>query len=457
MDPKLEKERLFTAIPIEPEVVEEATQLMIQARRKVGLGPSVITSIVVGLCHMAWTRTIDTFAVKLAGDGQPMLMVNPDFLIKIGPDQSVIALTHEAYHLLMVHLYADPSLMANENWITSTEACINERITKHLGIPLIQVDGKVSIVDPTKVYDRWRSAMKDAGLPTVSREEFYATDLGCLSYLEQCPKQIKRGPHGSNDGGCVHSPSDQSGDGSDGKAPLDPTEVQKFMDKVLAGAVQAAKNGRQGAKDEILKAMDASPEASQTWGDLGAGVLRGETTRSRKTDMWEKWTAESMASRMAEGARWRYNRKLPWDPRVSANGREPKKHGAVFVDASGSMQQEVLDRVAAMIGELDNIEVEWHSFDGEVWPFTVGEGFKGGGGTSFQIIDDHLQQGGHSDDGESCCEDDQDFVLVITDGYAPEILPTDSDRWIWLITPGGSTWPLDAGMPCREVDMESLA
>lgn len=460
MDPKLEKKRLLEEIPIEAEIIEQAQEVLIKARRKVGLGPSVITSIVVGLCHFAWTRTIPTFAVKLTGDGNPMLMVNPDFAIKIGPDQAVFALTHEAYHLLLVHLYVDPALMQNQNWVTATEACINHRITKHLGLPLISVDGKVAIVDPESVYSRWRKAMQTANLPVVSKEQFFETDLGCFSYLEQCPKEIPpygRGQQpGEGQGGCVHADHDKDGDGQgNNPAPLDPTEVGKFMEKVLGQSVQAAKNGRKGAKEEILNWVDASPEASKMWGDVGAGSLRGETTTSRKTDLWEKWTADAMASRMAEGARWRYNKKLPFDPRVSANGREPKKHGSVFVDASGSMHQSFLDKVAALIGELDNIEVEWHSFDGEVWPFNAGEGFRGGGGTSFQIIDDHLQGTGHRHDGEGCCEEDQDFVLVITDGYAPHIQPTDPDKWIWLVTPGGDTWAQDAGMLCREADLEN--
>lgn len=460
MDPKLEKQRLFEAIPIEPEVLDAATTLLRDARRKLSLGPSVISSIVIGLCHFTFTRTIDTFAVKLAGDGNAMLMVNPDFIIKIGADQSVFALSHEAYHLLLVHLYTDPDLMQNQNWITATEAVINHRIQKHLGLPLIKIAepdpkdpsktvNKVAIVDPDNVYDRYRNAVKKDGGTPVSKDDFYATDLGCFAHLESLPKPVD--PKGS--GSCVHASS--SKDGGEDQAPLDPTEVGKFMEKVLSGAIQSAKSGRPGAKEEILSWMDSSPEASKTWGDLGAGTLRGETTRSRKTDMWEKWTSDAIATRMAEGQRWRYNKKLPFDPRVSPKGKEPRKHGAVFVDASGSMHQAVLDRIASLIGDLDNIEVEWHSFDGDVWPFKVGEGFRGGGGTSFHVIDQHLADGGlkHGSE-EPCCEDDQDFVLVITDGYAPQLMPADPDKWIWLITPGGDSWPAQAGMSCREVDLE---
>lgn len=451
MDPKLEKKRLFEAVELDPAVVAEATEVLKDARRKLALGPSVISSIALGLMHFTFTGTIDTFAVKLTGDGNPMLMVNPEFAVKIGADQSVFALTHEAYHLLLVHLYTDPDLMRNPNWVTAQEAVINHRITKHLRLPLIQVDGKVSIVDPDKVFDRYRDQVKKSGGTPVSKDEFFDTDLGCFAFLESLPKPVN--PKGTQ--GCVHASSASSE--SDGPI-LDPQEVSKFMDKVLSGAIQAAKNGRGGAKEEILSWMDASPEASKTWGDLGAGVLRGETTRSRKTDLWERWTTDAIATRMAEGQRWRYNKKVPFDPRVSPKGREPRKYGSVFVDASGSMHQEVLDKIASLIGDLDNIDVEWHSFDGAVWPFKVGEPFQGGGGTSFQVIADHVAEGGAvSETAEPCCEEDPDFVLVITDGYAPEILPDDHDKWIWLIVPGGSTWPMDAGMSCREVDLDSEA
>jgi len=445
MDARIEKKRLFDAIPIEQEILDDATLALKEARRYLGLGPSVITSIVVGLCHFTFTRTIDTFAVKLAADGNPMLMINPDFLLKIGPQQAVFALSHEAYHLLLVHLYTDPELMKNQNWVIATEACINYRIKKHLKLPLIQVDGKVVIVDPDKIYDSYRTGMKKIEQEPVSREDFFATDLGCFAQLENLPKPVS-----SKQGGCVHVSDSQSGKND---APLDPSEVSKFMDKVLSGAIQSAKNGRQGAKEEILNWMDSSPEASQTWSDLGAGTLRGETTKSRKTDLWEKWTADAIGTRLRDGNRWRYNRKIHWDPRVSANGKQPHKYGAVFIDASGSMHQEVLDRVASMIGDLDDITVQWHSFDGSVWPFKTGEGFKGGGGTSFHVIEDHISNNVLADGtSEHCCDEDLDFVLVLTDGYAQELIPSSPEKWIWLIVPGGTTWPLDSGMSCREID-----
>lgn len=449
MDPQIEKKRLFEAVPIEEDVLAAATHEMREARRKLGLGPSIITSIVVSMCHFVFTRTIDTFAVKLTGDGNPMLMVNPDFIIKIGAKQAVFALTHEAYHLLMVHLYTDPHLHANPNWTTATEACINYRITKHLKHELIKVDGEVGIVDPAKVYDSYRNAMNKIGQPPVSREQFFETDMGCFAHLEQLPKPIKA----KNAQSCVHA-SDAGSESGDPSAPIDQSEAGKFMDKVLAGAIQAAKNGRDGAKDEILSVMDASPEAAETWGDLGAGSLRGETIKSTKSQVWVQWTADKIASRMADGNKWRYNTKVPWDPRVSASGKQPKKHGAVFIDASGSMSQRVLDQIAALIGELEEIDITWFSFDGAIWPFEAGEPFLGGGGTSFHIIEDWYNGGDGGNPSVQGNEDDLDFVLVVTDGYAPELDPSDPDKWVWLIVPGGTTWPANHGMDCMEIDLD---
>jgi hypothetical protein len=463
MDPRQEKEQLLKAVPIEEDVLAKAIDCAKDTRRKVALGPSALASIMLGIMHTVFTRDpmFTTFAVKMAGDGNPLLVQNPDFMLDIGADQSVVAYIHEAYHLMLLHLYVDPSLNANQNWILACEATINWRIKKHLGLPLIQKDGKCIIVDPDDIYDKWRQAAKKANdeghsIPIISKDEFYTTDMTTFGYLEMLPKPIKP-PRGQ--GGCTHIDPNgqgqgqgQGGDGND-RPQLSQQEVKRFMEKVIQGAIQSAKNGRQGAKEEVLRWMDSSPEASQMWGDVGAGVLRGETTRSRKTDLWEKWTQDAIATKLEEGNKWRYNKKLAWDPRVTPKGRVPKKHGAVFVDTSGSMQQDVLDKVAALIGDMDDMTVDWHAFDGDIWPFGVGEGFRGGGGTSFAIIDEHVSDPDHRTGDHECCQEEPDFVLVITDGYAPEITPVDSDRWIWLITPGGSAWPQDRGMSCREIDL----
>ncbi|MFC5827555.1 hypothetical protein [Nonomuraea insulae] len=85
------------------------------------------------------------------------------------------------------------------------------------------------------------------------------------------------------------------------------------------------------------------------------------------------------------------------------------------------------------------METHWLSFDGVVMPFVPGERVLGGGGTDFQNVVDYaegrLEVDGHAFDARP------DAVIMVTDGYAPHVTLADPDRWIWLITDNGDTWP----------------
>jgi len=458
MDTHIEIKRLLTAIPIEQNVIDKAREVYDHSVRKLALGNSVIANLIFTAAHLAWTRTIPTLAVKIAGDRNVMLMANPDFVIKHSVGKSgeikcepmLFALSHEAYHLLLAHLRTDPALMRIGNCITATESYINEQVNVKLGHEYIKdEEGNIVVVDANSVFNRCVKAYKDAGLTAPTRADFYATDLACFGYLEGCPKTIPPHPRGSSNGehGCVHASED-----GHSTAPIDAEQVGKVMEEILVGAIEAAKKGNARAKEEILAWVDATkddPKISQMWGTLGAGALRGETTTTRKTDLWEQWTAEAIASKMNEGTRWKYNHRITHEDRISPIAPESRKRGYVFIDASGSMSNEFIEKISALVGSVDNIDIQWRSFDGVVSKFAPGEPLIGGGGTSFQIIEDHINT-----------EDEEyDFVLVITDGYAPHIMPENTinggpDKWIWLITPGGDTWPEKAGMHCREIDLD---
>lgn len=442
-----------------PEEIERAQEIM-QAviGRKLPLSSSVLSSVIISIMRRVFTTAIPTFAVQLAGDGIPMLLINPKFAVDVGEEGGVMIAVHEAYHLVMAHLLVDPMLKTNPAWTMATEASINFRMlnmfnTKSMPTVPDEKDPEPDPakkkrvetgVNPFKVFADYKKAMKEAGLSPVDKiEDFYRTDLGCLAELSRLPKPPK-----PKQNFCVHMPG--SGPGSGGGDPdknkgdqpdgttvtLDQDEVDRLVENALDTVLhEATANSSKIAKDELLKLMDATDDnerASKIWGDLGAGTLRGETTTTRKTDLWEKWTADALASRLAEGNRLRYAKKIPWDPRVTPHGKEPMRQGVVAIDASGSMHQEVLEKVAALIGDTENLEVTWVSFDGEVWPFEAGEPFKGGGGTNCQLVDLWIED--HYDD-------DPDFVLVITDGYFQHFTPRDPDAWIWLITSDGDAWP----------------
>lgn len=440
MDPAATKRVLEKGISQDEKAA--ALDILAGARRTLTLKSSVIASVLIGLCHVAVTRTVDTFAVTLAGDGNAMLLINPDFAGKLGEEQSAFVLAHEVYHLLLFHLRVDTERQHDPIWVMATEAWINRRVQDHLLAPQPKIDGAVTGVDPDKVYGDYRQRAKKAELdpPAVDREAFFVTDEALYSELCRLPKPppTKQGQL------CIRMADDGSGgeDGDSGGAGvLDKEQLDILVEKVLGAALQEAVNGNKKAGEELLSLMEATPDC-KTWGDLGADKLRGQTTRTRKTDLWAQWVMEKVGSRLRDGDVLRYNKKWPYDPRVTPMGPVEMKHGSVFVDASGSMHSNVLEQIAALIGEDDEVEIEWFSFDGTVQAFEPGEPFKGGGGTSFSIIEEHVRD----------ADEDQDFVLVVTDGYAPEIDPSEPDKWIWLIVPGGTTWPSQHGMDCREID-----
>jgi len=450
---------------IDAEIQEARRLIDVVIGRKLALSSSVLTSVLMSIVRRVFTTAVPGFAVTLAGDGNAMLLVNPGFACDLGADGATMVAVHEAYHLVMSHLLVDPDLRANPLFELATEASINWRMlnmfntTNMLTVPDPRDDNPdrtkakrvESGVNPYRVFTDYKKALKEAGFDALKRiEDFYRTDLGCLAELSCMPRPPKQ-----QNNFCVHMSGSSAGSGEGEGEPspvqMDQDEIARLVSRALEVALhEATSNGNKVAKDELVKLMVSTGDnerASRVWGDLGAGILRGETTATRKTDLWERWTADAMATRLAEGNRLRYAKKVPWDPRVTAHGREPLKQGIVAVDASGSMHKEVLDKVAALIGETDNLEVTWVSFDGAVWPFVPGEEFQGGGGTNCQLVDEWI---------EDNYDDFPDFVLVITDGYFNPFTPTDPDAWIWLITSGGATWPekWNPPMACRELEFD---
>jgi len=452
-----------------PEVLAEARQIIADTiGRKLPLSSSVLTSVIMSVVRRVFTTNIPTMAVSLAADGLPVLLINPSFAVQLGADNAAFVLVHEAYHLILMHLHADPQLSQTPNWQVATEACINWR-AQHLlgrGMPSITVSQTDSSgrrttvteetgVNPNTVYQDYCSALAATGEKPVARiEDLFRTDLGCYAELERMARLPRL-----KSTACLHH-----GEGQDSNAgvTLDPEETTKLAGKALDITLhEAVANGNTLARSELVSLMDGTADstaASKIWGDLGAGKLRGQTTTTRKTDAWEKWTADAVQTRLRDGERLRYNRKIPWDPRVSPRGRELTRAGVCAIDASGSMHQSVLDKIAALVGDTDNLEITWVNFDGAVWPFVPGEPFRGGGGTNCQLVDAWIERQVHGDSrhGEDQVLDGEpDFVLVITDGYFAKFTPRHPDSWIWLIVPGGDTWPerWNPPMSCRAIDL----
>lgn len=439
IDPSNQIKALEEHDPAPPELIAEAKQVVADQLRGLSLSQSVLSSIIIGMLRRVYTTALPTYAVTLAGDGFPMLLINPTYAVKLGPEGGVGVLAHEAGHLLNMHLYCDPALNADEMWNMACEGTINHWWTELLKRPLPVIDGEEQGVNPRKLWERYRDDLKKQGKEPCAFADFIRTDLGCYAELSRMskPPNMSRGKGQIN---CVHVNPDADGANSPGDpngspVQLDQSAVDSLVDQALDIAVHEAKaNDNKLAKDELLKLEQrtkGSARAEKVWGDKGLGSLRGETVETRKVDYWQQWLASAMAERLEEGERLRYLRKQWWEPRVAHRGDETYKYGMITFDTSGSMRQEVVEFLTRQVGETEGLKVDWGSHDGSYMPFKPGEAVLGGGGTNFQCISDHYDE----------LDDKPDFCLVVTDGWAPPITPTEPDKWIWLIVPGGDPWP----------------
>ncbi|MEV7891314.1 vWA domain-containing protein [Streptomyces sp. NPDC002817] len=438
--------------PADQGVVEEARRLKEAALLDFGLTQSAVASWLYAKCHhQIPTTAIDTAAVVASGDGTCLLLFNPDFFVGLGLDGVKFVLFHEARHLVHRHLFADPELHDDPVFELAAEVSINHVALVRLGrreLPLL--DGRPTGIDPREVYEHYRADLTAHGLEPVPYETFTETDLrvyGELKRMHRPPVPERRL--------CV-----RLADGA--PVPADQETVDAVTSSALLNSLLAARRGHAGAERELLDLMDRTQDgnarAARIWGNLGAGMLRGETTRTRTVHWWQRWLVDVLGSRLRDGERLVYPKKrgallaaLGQDPMLARRGPVRDKVLVVAYDTSGSMPHHVITWLTELVGGIDGVQAHWLSFDAVVMPFVPGERVYGGGGTSFQVVADYVE--GRTEVNGRRFDETPDAVVVLTDGYAPAITPAEPDRWIWLITEGGDEWPerYTPAMDCHRV------
>ncbi|MFC5212843.1 DUF2201 family putative metallopeptidase [Streptomyces coerulescens] len=437
--------------PADPAVVEEARRLKEAALLDFGLTESAVASWLYAKCHhQIPTTAVDTAAVVASGDGTCLLLYNPSFFVRLGLDGVKFVLFHEARHLVHRHLFTDPELRADPVFELACEVSINHVALIRLGreqLPLLE--GRPTGVDPREVYAAYRADLTAHGLEPVPYETFTETDMrvyGELKRMHRPPVPARRL--------CVHL--------LDGAVPADQETVDGAASSTLLNTLLAARRGHAGAERELLELMgrseEGNPRAAKLWGDLGAGALRGETTRTRTVDWWQRWLVDVLGSKLRDGERLVYPKKrgallaaLGQDPMLARRGPVRDKVLVIAYDTSGSMPARVITWLTELVGRIDGVEAHWLSFDAVVMPFVPGERVYGGGGTSFQAVADYVE--GRTEVNGRRSDVVPDAVVVLTDGYAPPITPAEPEKWIWLITEGGSEWPEthNPAMDCHRV------
>jgi hypothetical protein len=421
------------------------------------------------ITHVVYTEALATFAVAALAYGRVVLFINPEFVLSLDQpvEDNAFGLMHEFMHLLMLDLSTPDHLRDDDTHMLAVEACINYMVLKRMDrkkLPTITttnpVTGKQSTepvgIDPQKLY---KDYAKDVANP-VSFEAFISTTLSCYSEL----KRMSKPPSNGRSIPCAHMSASGVGneDGTgNGGLPMDPETVHVIANETLERVMQDALKGDSRARQELLDLAavteGTTDKASRMWGDLGLGALRGETVKTRRVEWWSRWLRQTIGSKTKQGAKLIYPRKrasvlatFGYDSPMLHRGPEKTKRVIRAIDTSGSMSEDFLKRFFEVTGKTTGVEWVDLSFDAVVMPYVAGERVYGGGGTSFGVVQDYVE--GNLGVNGSKFSGHYDAVIMVTDGYAPEITPKDPKKWIWLVTPEGSMW-MDGKMSCHPIDL----
>ncbi|MBS2537152.1 hypothetical protein KGQ20_30785 [Catenulispora sp. NF23] len=441
--------------PADPATIAAAVRLKEAALVEFGMESSAIAGWIYSKCaHQIPTTAIDTAAVMAAGDGSCLLLFNPDFFVELGLEGVKFVLFHEARHLIQRHLFTEPELREDPVFDTAIECTINHvALTRLRRDDLPVFNGEPTGVDPRKIFKNYHADLTAQGLSPFSYEEFIRTDMGCYTELHRMKHPPSPPPL------CVHELLEELQE-----ELADAETIERIGNEVLANVLLAGRRGMRAARSELLDLIErtdgATDRLAKLWDQMGAGMIRGQTQKTRRVDWWQRWLVDVLASKLAEGERLIYPKKrgavlaaLGEDPTLSRRGPERHRVVAIAVDASGSMPAAVVDWVASLVGQLDGVEAHWLSFDAAVVPFAPGDPLVGGGGTSFQAVADYLEGRAPSVKTGEPFDETLDAVIMVTDGIAAPITPAEPDKWIWLITERGDDWPENhtPQMACHKV------
>jgi hypothetical protein len=208
--------------------------------------------------------------------------------------------------------------------------------------------------------------------------------------------------------------------------------AEQIAQDVINELVREAMAGNEKAKADLARLGEQfsdSEEVGKYFGSLGVGRVFGKAPEPVRISWIFEFIQSCIWSKIKPGMRLQRRKRIWWEEVLNFAGSEREREIVVAFDASGSMPAGIVEKFATLIGDGKNLKLHWWSFDATVWPAADVEGIRGGGGTNFQIIEDEIVKQGLS----------PDAVLIVTDGFAPEIRPTevDEDRFIWVITPNG--------------------
>ena len=359
----------------------------------------------------------------------------------------VFVVAHEMCHLIFKHLQRfceckDPDFnIAADVFVNHfIEKCF--QINLQFQCPELYKDS--CFVDT--VFDGITTADYPAGLPTTGSTEFY------YNYLKLQNKDQGQG-QGSKKIKLVFDPFNVAD--LDGVQQIDLEELEAAGFEIEIG--KESLNNIEKLIDQLKDQAGVEDDGGQDCDKKIGGQLAGSGAANKGTKVnvnivrkkpWEsiirRWTRNATNGRLQKQPKWGYVhrrygdliKKSSSDIMIKGHRRscvpEKKKIDVwLFLDNSGSCTH-LRNRFfsAACAIPVKHFNVRAFSFDDRVYEIDLNKKeIRGGGGTSFTIIERKIQEIRSK---ENCAYPDQ--VFVITDGYGNKVYPEKPERWQWLLS-----------------------
>lgn len=382
-----------------------------------------------------YTHEISTAAVGWnSRTGQIVFMINPDFFYKLGLQEQLFILCHEALHVILQHMARSHFYKLNEDLANIVQdIVINEMLVRDFGFDRKTLNFGMTLCFVDTVFTQ--EQISEWNIPDDASFEFYYDLL--VKSQEESEQGGGKGPGSPID---IHLDPDGAGGFTltDGNGDII-TSIPEEIAESIAGKI-----GKDLTADDL---EDLLENLNQRYGQGAGGGLMSVTLEEKKRRPWERIIKNKIASlqlkrdHRKETFRMRPRRITNLAPDLylpetvdEQHLENDKFHIVFFIDASGSCTRYVSQffNLVRTVPE-DKFHIHLYSFDDKTYELDIKNPVvAGGGGTAFQPLEDRVQQLIATD--ASFKKKHPDLVFVLSDGSASKGFPQKPDRWYFLLT-----------------------
>jgi hypothetical protein len=357
---------------------------------------------------------LPTAAIEFDTQGHSInLKINTDFWESLNEHSQMFVICHEMSHVILRHGERFIEYYGTEGMQTmniAADVVIDEMLCRSFGFNRYDLDERIR--DRGCWFD---TVFKDQKVPEDESTEYY------FNLLNKNPSSIPKDLFSIDAHNIISSQDD--------------------MDKILQDS------GVLGTIDEEFACKIPTGHIGNTRSSCGTGRWHHVIVETKKKKKWEtvikKWENFRKKEDFQEDERWertspRYSQIIGKDIHLPSNYNiideykiKDRMDVSFFMDTSGScidLKERFFKAAKSLNPKKFNIRL--FCFDTSVKETTIASGqIYGGGGTSFSIIENKIQQIMQAENKKY-----PHAVFLITDGMGNSVTPQHSNRWFWFLS-----------------------